>query len=287
MQYEYYVFLILMLVMLLMIWIGWRFFLAGEAGMIQSGSLSSSVKERKKPEGRGFTWPRLGAERLSLRLVRRLVAVWAKSARVRRQALWPTLTLVAVGGIVATTLLLNRYHHGTSFEPKAYVAGERIKLTLMEEKLVPPAPLPPEAFTNAIAERPSLSSANRDWSKLNPTFVPVVLAVMERCKTRGYPLVLLEGYRSPERQDALAEQGSHVTRARGGQSKHQYGLAVDLAPIRNGRVVISERDPWAAEAYKVLGEEAEAAGLTWGGRWSFKDYGHIERPGSVRLLGRN
>ncbi|MDN0083409.1 M15 family metallopeptidase [Crenobacter sp. SG2305] len=284
MQYKYYGFLIFLLVMLLMIWVGWRFFLAGGAGAVQSRSLSHFLKKRENPGEQGFPGADLGGGRLFSHLVRLLVSTWTKSARMRRQALWPVLTLVAVGGIVTATLLLNHYHRGTSFEPRAYVAGEHIKLALMEEKLVPPPPLPPEAFTNAITERPNLSSADRDWSKLTPTFVPEVLAVLERCKVRGYPLVLLEGYRSPERQDALAEQGSHVTRARGGQSKHQYGLAVDLAPIRNGRVVISERDPWAMQAYQVLGEEAEAAGLTWGGRWSFKDYGHIERPGSVRRL---
>ncbi|UGA36258.1 M15 family metallopeptidase [Chromobacterium haemolyticum] len=96
--------------------------------------------------------------------------------------------------------------------------------------------------------------------------------------------MLLEGYRSPERQDSLAGQATLVTKAKGGQSKHQYGLAVDLAPIREGKVVISERDPWAMQAYNALGEEATAAGLTWGGNWSFKDFGHIERSGSLKSL---
>ena len=68
-------------------------------------------------------------------------------------------------------------------------------------------------------------------------------------------MVLLEGYRSPERQDSLAGQATLVTKAKGGQSKHQYGLAVDLAPIRAGKVVISERDPWAMQAYTALGRK--------------------------------
>ena len=96
---------------------------------------------------------------------------------------------------------------------------------------------------------------------------------MER---RGYPVVLIEGYRSPERQDALAAGEQRVTHARGFQSRHQYGLAADLAPLRDGRIVLSERDPWARQAYQALGEEAEAAGLVWGGRWSLRDYGHLE-----------
>ncbi|WP_332670532.1 M15 family metallopeptidase [Aromatoleum sp.] len=96
---------------------------------------------------------------------------------------------------------------------------------------------------------------------------------MER---RGYPVVLIEGYRSPERQDVLADGEQRVTQARGFQSKHQYGLAADLAPLRDGQIVLSERDPWAWRAYQALGEAAEAAGLVWGGRWSLRDYGHVE-----------
>ena len=51
-------------------------------------------------------------------------------------------------------------------------------------------------------------------------------------KARGFPMVLLEGYRSPERQDSLAGQATLVTKAKGGQSKHQYGLAVHGADPR-------------------------------------------------------
>jgi len=79
----------------------------------------------------------------------------------------------------------------------------------------------------------------------------------------------------------LAQQGAHVTQVGAWQSKHQFGLAVDLAPMKNGVLMISERDPWAFEAYAALGEEAQAIGLNWGGRWSMKDYGHIEAAGTI------
>ncbi|WP_174875397.1 M15 family metallopeptidase, partial [Vogesella oryzae] len=142
----------------------------------------------------------------------------------------------------------------------------------------------PEAFQDAVSQQPRLRGADRDWNRLEPAFVQSVLHVMARMEARGFPMTLLEGYRSPERQDALAGQTTLVTKARGGQSKHQYGLAVDLAPVHNGKVVISERDPWAMQAYQALGEEAGNAALTWGGDWSFKDYGHIERSGSLKQL---
>lgn len=193
-----------------------------------------------------------------------------------------SLSLATVPVVLA--LFFREMHSTSEFIPNEYTHSSRIKLTLQEEQLVPPPPLPPEAFRDAISEQPRLNRADRDWSKVDAAFVQTVLRVMTRLEARGYPMTLLEGYRSPERQDALAEQGTLVTKAKGGQSKHQYGLAVDLAPVRNGKVVISERDPWAMSAYLALGEEATAAGLTWGGNWSFKDYGHIERSGSLKQL---
>lgn len=142
-------------------------------------------------------------------------------------------------------------------------------------KLVPPPPLPPEAFVTI--DRPFLAGADRDWGKLQPTFRDKVLAAMKAAEQRGYRFALLEGYRSPGRQDFLAGQGAHVTMATAFQSKHQFGLAADLSPVRDGVLVIRESDPWALAAYLVLGEEARSRGLTWGGDWTIRDYGHVEQ----------
>jgi len=78
-------------------------------------------------------------------------------------------------------------------------------------------------------------------------------------------------------RDIKMSKNKNTTRARGYQSYHQFGLAADVAFKRNGKVVISERDPWAMRGYELYGEVAESVGLTWGGRWkSIKDYGHTE-----------
>lgn len=200
---------------------------------------------------------------------------------LKKSAKWSFAILITVSISLSTAFLFNEKHKKYNFIPKEYAYGDRIKLTLEEELLVPPPPLPPEAFTDALIQQPNLNTANRDWALLNPAFVQQVLHVIEKLKTRGYPMTLLEGYRSPERQDALAGQAVLVTKAKGGQSRHQYGLAVDLAPVKDGKIVISEKDPWAMAAYVALGEEAQAAGLTWGGVWRFRDYGHIERSGAL------
>lgn len=92
----------------------------------------------------------------------------------------------------------------------------------------------------------------------------------------GYTMVLIEGYRTPERQNALAAIGAHVTRARAYQSYHQHGLAADSAFLSDGKIVISEKNPWAMRGYQLFGEVAESVGLTWGGNWQMMDLGHVE-----------
>ncbi|RIX42066.1 MAG: M15 family peptidase [Rhodocyclales bacterium GT-UBC] len=159
-----------------------------------------------------------------------------------------------------------------------------IQGALNPERLVPPPVMPPSLFVGS--ERLALETADRDWGHLNPVFAQSVLRLLARLQERGYVFVLLEGYRSPERQDLLADAGAHVTGARAFQSKHQFGFAVDLAPLREGRLVISEREPWAMAAYQALGEESERGGLVWGGRWWFKDYGHVEIAGSLAAISR-
>ena len=118
-------------------------------------------------------------------------------------------------------------------------------------------------------------SADRKWHKMNPRYKQRLLMVFKIMREQhGYEMVLLEGYRSPERQNNLATN-KNTTRARGFQSYHQFGLAADVAFKRNGKVVITERDPWAI--YQLYGQAAESVGLTWGGRWkSIQDYGHTE-----------
>uniref|UniRef100_UPI0025F52A2E M15 family metallopeptidase n=1 Tax=uncultured Dechloromonas sp. TaxID=171719 RepID=UPI0025F52A2E len=164
----------------------------------------------------------------------------------------------------------------------------QIAVLLEGEQLVPPPPLPPEAFTTREVEmvRPDAIHASRNWSLLDAEFTQRLLVVYKLMKERhGYEMVLIEGYRSPERQARLFDQGAHVTQAGANMSYHQYGLAADSAFFKDGKVVISERDPWAMRGYQLYGEIAAQVGLTWGGNWKMQDYGHVElrRPG---VLGR-
>jgi len=158
--------------------------------------------------------------------------------------------------------------------PDAQVAA-----LLAGEQLAPPVALPPDVFTTREVElvRPMLVGASRNWGMLHPDFSSrLLLAFKIMREQHGYEMALLEGYRSPERQEALAGQGGHVTNARAFQSWHQYGLAADCAFLRDGKLVISEKDPWAMRGYQLYGEVTEQLGMTWGGRWKMMDFGHTE-----------
>lgn len=244
-------------------WIGWRYFVAPTAGrteVAQAGAASFGVKSMTSS-----AWRKAGGKLLRTRAL-------AASAHAPLLLAF-ALALMSAAGVLA-------FSESISLDPLSAPDLERqqhIQAALRPETLVPPPPLPPSTFIGT--DRPGLETANRDWNRLDPNFGSVVLQVFARLEARGYPFTLLEGYRTPERQEALADSGAHVTNARAFQSKHQYGLAIDAAPLRNGRLVITEKDPWAMDAYTALGEEAERAGLLWGGRWRLKDYGHIEAPG--------
>jgi len=165
------------------------------------------------------------------------------------------------------------------FDAPVREANQQVSELLLGEQLVPPAPLPPMLFMTPEVEivRPGLVSASRDWALLDKDYSQRLLQAFRIMKERhGYDMAILEGYRSPERQDALAAQGSNVTNAKAFQSWHQYGLAADCAFLRDGKLVISERDPWAMRGYQLFGEVAESLGLTWGGRWKMMDFGHTE-----------
>ena len=170
---------------------------------------------------------------------------------------------------------LDGYDHRQSRE-----VNEQVASLLRGEQLVPPPPVPPEWFTTREVEqaRPLIRTASRQWELLDAEFRQRLLVMFKIMREQhGYDMVLLEGYRSPDRQAQLAALGPQVAQAGAFESYHQYGLAADCAFVRDGRIVISEQDRWAASGYALYGEVARSVGMTWGGSWrSIKDYGHVE-----------
>ena len=203
---------------------------------------------------------------------------------VRSRMWWLSALLLLVPALLMWGWMGWRPHQADAFDDSELGVNAQVSELLRGEQLVPPSPLPPEVFATPEVEvlRPMLSSADRQWERMDPHFVQVLLRVFKVMKeVHGYDMALLEGYRSPDRQAVLLARGGHVTGAAPGQSYHQHGLAADCAFLRDGRLVISERDPWAMRGYELYGQVAEQHGLTWGGRWRLMDFGHVEwrKPG--------
>jgi len=166
-------------------------------------------------------------------------------------------------------------------------SNDQILALLNGEKLVAPPALPPEMFMTqeVLLVRPALVDASRDWVLLDDNFSQRLLVIFKIMKEQhGYEMALLEGYRSPSRQDSLAKMGSNVTNAKAYQSYHQFGLAADCAFKRDGKLVVTEKDPWAMRGYQLYGEVAKSVGLNWGGDWKMMDLGHVElrKPNTIK-----
>lgn len=93
----------------------------------------------------------------------------------------------------------------------------------------------------------------------------------------GCDYVAISGHRSWEEQDRLFTQRPRVTRAAGGQSNHNFGIALDFGVFR-GRVYLDDANAeLAATVHKAVAKIASRHGLEWGGDWvRFRDMPHYE-----------
>lgn len=110
--------------------------------------------------------------------------------------------------------------------------------------------------------------------------------LVEAAEEIGINIIITDGFRSFEEQDILYQQGRStdgniVTYAEGGESYHNYGLAIDFAlQLDDGSVVWDivrdDNDNGEPDWFEVadIGKEL---GFDWGGDWlRFKDYPHLE-----------
>ncbi|WP_408893376.1 M15 family metallopeptidase [Paenibacillus taichungensis] len=121
---------------------------------------------------------------------------------------------------------------------------------------------------------------------LHPVVAESEKLLVRKAARRGIEVVITHDFRSIDEQDALYNQGRSiagniVTNARGGESYHNYGLAIDFAlRTPEGDVVWDmERDDngnGKADWLEVV-DLAKELGFTWGGDWAnFPDYPHLQ-----------
>jgi peptidoglycan L-alanyl-D-glutamate endopeptidase CwlK len=102
----------------------------------------------------------------------------------------------------------------------------------------------------------------------------------------GLDVKAISGLRSYAEQDALyakgrTASGSIVTKARGGYSNHNFGLAIDIGVFSADGKKYYDEHP----LYDELGALGQSLGLEWGGAWKFKDSPHYQyRPEWARAL---
>ena len=98
----------------------------------------------------------------------------------------------------------------------------------------------------------------------------------------GIKLIIVQGLRTYEEQNKLyakgrTASGSIVTKAKGGQSNHNFGVAIDVFPLHEDGKLHMADDKKNIRLLKKVAPIGKRHGFKWGGDWtSFKDYPHFE-----------
>lgn len=131
------------------------------------------------------------------------------------------------------------------------------------------------------------STSIRRLNELHPAVRDsAIRAYTKACRITpvGIHPLITETYRSFERSNELYAQGRTkpgkiVSNAKGGQSIHNYSLALDFVILVNGKMHWDVDENWL-KVVKCFKEE----GWEWGGDWrSLKDYPHFQKTRGLSL----
>ncbi|WP_342421448.1 M15 family metallopeptidase [Paenibacillus sp. FSL E2-0178] len=133
-----------------------------------------------------------------------------------------------------------------------------------------------------------VKSKSAGWlGNLHPVLLAGATELIRRSYARGIPILITQGMRTIAEQNALYAQGrtkkgAIVTNAKGGNSYHNYGLAIDFALLLPDGKSVSwdmkrDGDGDKVADWQEVAQEAKKLGFEWGGDWSsFKDYSHLQ-----------
>ena len=102
--------------------------------------------------------------------------------------------------------------------------------------------------------------------------------IYQMAQMLDFDIEVTQGLRTYAEQDALYNQVPQVTKARGGYSWHNFGLAVDIVPEISGTGIPdwNTRHPAWGRAIEV----GESCGLVSGSTWrAFPDWPHFQLTG--------
>lgn len=124
-------------------------------------------------------------------------------------------------------------------------------------------------------------------AKLHPLVRQEMTNIITECNkalTGRSKVRISQGLRTFEEQNALYNQTPKVTNAKGGQSIHNYGFAVDIVLIIDGKT--ASWDTFADWDNDKISDWTECVtifkkyGWNWGGDWkTFKDMPHFDKKG--------
>ena len=129
---------------------------------------------------------------------------------------------------------------------------------------------------------------SRSLDDLAPPAKQRAEAFIAAAKAKGIDLLVTSTYRDSDSQNALYAQGrttpgNIVTRAKAGQSWHNWRCAFDVVPLVNGKAIWDDQAMW-----KQVGEIGKSCGLEWAGDWkTFKEYPHFQYTGGLTLAQLN
>ncbi|MCT2536147.1 M15 family metallopeptidase [Aquibacillus koreensis] len=123
-------------------------------------------------------------------------------------------------------------------------------------------------------------------TQLHPLVLEKSDQLIEQAEQKGITIRITDEFRSIAEQNNLYEQGrsdpgSVVTNVQGGESYHNYGLAIDFAiELEDGSVIwdLSYDGNQNGESdWMEVVDIAKELGFTWGGDWeNFRDYPHLQ-----------
>jgi peptidoglycan L-alanyl-D-glutamate endopeptidase CwlK len=192
--------------------------------------------------------------------------------------------------------------YGSTSQFPLIVAANRIadpdSLKVGQRLNIPDAGTATSAFIGAPAEASAVTAApavlgpatmNLNSQRLARVHAPLAqraLRMVDLCAQAGVAVLVTQGLRTWEEQDALFAQGRTtpgkvVTNARGGESWQNFGLAFDIVVLDS--VAKADWDTSHPGWIRAAGI-GKSLGLEWGGDWKgFKDLPHFQHTGDVTL----
>ena len=193
-----------------------------------------------------------------------------------------------------------RRFYGDASKYPLIVSANRIsdpdQLSIGQRLVIPDENLAGRAFAGGggaggSVALPADAVSARRLSTLHPVVRARAAALLQLCAQAGLSVMVSQGLRSWAEQDALYAKGrtrppigrKHVvTKAKGGESYHNFGLAFDIVILDSlGKADWNPAHP----GWNAAGALGKSVGLEWGGDWTgFKDRPHYQYTGGLSLV---